>query len=391
MTSRSSRSKARRGRPAPRATPPGRACARAAVRKRKRSNPLAPRRRFSCSSSESSPAFPPPISLETLCAVTASDDSLARWIQSMAVGTLRAAAGVEVARPALQGLPFRRRMKALGAQHSQTVRGTTVARVDLGEGPPVVLLHGLGGSALDWRETIEPLAAAGFRAIAFDILGAGHSGLPADGDYSLWSQAETIREAMRQLELGPVTLIGNSYGGGMTLRIVQKHPEDVASIVLVDSLCYRQKMPPYFYLSQIPILPELFVNLLPTRPLVQGVLRSCFAHPEVVTQEVIEEYIDEVRRPYRKEAVIRTVRALMPRHPERFERAIGRISVPTMILWGDRDPAIPVALAHRLHKEIPLSELRVLRDCGHVPHMERPEETNEAILSFLARHPPATR
>lgn len=308
----------------------------------------------------------------------------------MAVGTLLAAAGAKVSRTAsVPTLPFRARMAALKAQHTQTVRGTTVARVDLGEGPPVILLHGLGGSALDWRETIEPLAAAGHRVIAFDLVGAGCSGLPADGDYSLWAQAETIHSAIRQLELGPVTLIGNSYGGGVSLRIVQKHPEDVASLVLVNSLCFRQKMPSYFYFCQVPFLPELFVSLLPARPLVQGVLRSCFAHPEVVTREVIDQYIAEIRRPGRREAVIRTVRQLMPRHPERFENAISRISVPTMILWGDSDPAIPVSLAHRLHKRIPLSELRIIRDCGHVPHMERPAETNEALLDFLSRHAPA--
>lgn len=277
----------------------------------------------------------------------------------------------------------RLRREAAGEQRFVEVAGRRLCYWEKGEGQPVILLHGLGGSAFDWRHNIDAIAAAGHRVLAFDFLGAGLTDKPAKADYSLRAQAELIEAALGALDVGPGVFVGNSFGGGVCLVIAQLFPERVEGLFLIDSVCYRQQLPDFVHLFRLPILPSLLSRLIPTRPITQAVLWHVFGNAHAVEEDLVRDYTLEVDIPGRKLGLIYTARDVIPADPERFEEGIRKIRTPVQILWGALDTIIPVKYAFRLQADLAGSQLAVLDKLGHVPHQEAPEEVNRRMLDFL--------
>ncbi len=254
-----------------------------------------------------------------------------------------------------------------------------------GSGRPLVLLHGLGGSAFDWRHNLDALAAAGHRVLAFDLLGAGLSDkpTPTGDDYSLRAQAELVVAALRVLGIGRAVFAGNSYGGGVALLVAQLFPDCVDGLILIDSVCYRQDLPEFVRLFRIPFLPHIVAGMIPTRPITQAVLWTVFGDAHAVDDQLVRDYAMEVDIPGRKTGLVYTARDLIPADAEVFEQGIRRIKAPAQILWGALDTVIPPANAYRLHRDLAGSHLRVFARLGHVPHQESPAEVNRIMIEFL--------
>src|SRR5262249_4684552 len=115
---------------------------------------------------------------------------------------------------------FRQELFDEGALREVRVDSRRYCVLDIGRGPTLVLLHGLGGSLYDWRHLIRPLSVR-HRVIALDLLGSGESELPEGEDYSLAAQARRVRGVLDALGVRRATLVGNSYGGGIALRFIQ--------------------------------------------------------------------------------------------------------------------------------------------------------------------------
>ena len=135
--------------------------------------------------------------------------------------------------------PFRDALFREGVLRDVVVDGRRTCVADLGEGPPLLLLHGLGGSLYDWRHLLQPLSKK-HRVIAPDLLGAGESEIPESEDYSLPAQARRLRGLLDHLGVGRADLIGSSYGGGIALRFAQDWPERTGRLVLINSICYPE-------------------------------------------------------------------------------------------------------------------------------------------------------
>lgn len=279
--------------------------------------------------------------------------------------------------------PFRRRLRERGLQRFAELDGTRVSFAEAGEGPPVLLVHGLGGSAYDWRANLEPLARGGLRVLAVELLGAGLSDKPANGDYSVPGLAALLRQLADVLGLGRIGLVGNSLGGAVALAFAQAWPDRLRSLVVIDPACYREPLPYYLRLCRIRGLPHLGLSLLPDRPLVRGILHGLFGDPDHVTDADIDEYTAELRQPRRKEAMLATFDHLLFDDPAAFERGLRAIRVPTLILWGARDRLLPAEQAQRLNADIERSILRILPRAGHVPHQEFPDRVNRLLSRFL--------
>jgi len=260
--------------------------------------------------------------------------------------------------------------------------------LDEGSGPAVVLLHGLGGSAFDWRHQREPFLRAGFRVIVPDFLGQGYSGLPKGADYGVPAQAERVVAMLDALGVPRAHFVGNSYGGGAALYIAITHPERVEKLALLDAAAVPQEFPWYVSLARSEPLGDIVFAITPKRMLV-GMLIGFLVHrPESLTDAELDEYAHEHR--FDIAGSVELSRALRVDDAKRLEPGLAGIRTPTLILWGAQDRVIPLESGRTLVARIPGATLEVIDQCGHVPHMEHPAAVTKRLLDFLGPPPPAS-
>ncbi len=241
---------------------------------------------------------------------------------------------------------------------------------------PLILLHGFGASTFSFRHNL--VALSGERLVlAPDALGFGFSDKPRDGDYSAPAEVERLKSFMDNMSIERAVLVGNSMGGRNALLFALAYPERVAALILLNSAGHRTEQRDGFLLK-IPGAAHAFLKIVSSRPVVRAVLRSLFYDPDQVTETVVDGY----RKPLRLPGVTCVLRALAqtPPPPPLLER-LPDIKVPALVIWGKYDPLFPVADANK-YLALPGAVLMTV-EAGHLPHEERPELINEAILHFL--------
>lgn len=257
-----------------------------------------------------------------------------------------------------------------------------------GKGRPILLLHGLGTSTYTWRSIIPGLSKS-YRVIAVDLRGFGASDKPLDDHYSIADQADAIRALIEQENLRDLTVVGHSFGGGITLALAldleKRQPGRLRNIVLVDSIAYRQPLPIFFRLLKVPGVGELGMNIVPPEVQAEQALKIAYFDPKKIRPEVIAEYARTLHLPAAKHALMKTIDRIVPDNIDEIAARYKTIKLPTLIIWCEGDRIVPVALGRRLHEEIPKAELVVLAECGHLPQEEKPQDTLDAMKQFLAR------
>lgn len=261
--------------------------------------------------------------------------------------------------------------------------------------PPLVLVHGFGAHAHFWRHWVPHLAAR-HRTHVIDLLGAGESPIPPDGDLSPQGQARAVATLIRDLAGPPPVLIGHSLGAGISLLATILLREEAPRIrlpglVLVSGAVLAQRLPPYLTLARTPGLRRLLALAAPPRPLLRLGLRGIVHRPSCIDREMIDGYRAPFRTPARRRAFLRAAGQIDMAAAEALARRLPEIEVPTLLLWGEEDPVVPVALGRRLAGELRDARLVVLPGVGHLPPEEDPERSVEAVLDFLSALPGASR
>ncbi len=298
------------------------------------------------------------------------------WLIGCTSATLNSTVGAAPSRLT----PFRDELFREGALRELCVDGRRYCVADLGKGPPIMLLHGLGGSLYDWRHILRPLAR-NHRVLAVDLLGAGESEIPETEDFSIAAQARRVRGLLDALAVPRATLVGNSYGGGVALRVAQDWPERVDRLVLINSVCYPEDIPTYVGLAKAPCA-ECVAETLPLGRMARWVLRNSYRTVEKLSDEELETYIQELRAPGRRRAIIQIIRAVLPPDTTEFEARLKTIRSPALLIWGKFDETVPIALGRRLLRDLPDARLMEL-DAGHVPNQECPDEVVTLMRGFL--------
>lgn len=258
---------------------------------------------------------------------------------------------------------------------------------DSGKGQPIVLLHGFGASSYTWRHVEPELVKWGYRVLTVDLKGFGLSDKPPDEKYSIFNQAELISAFIRQLQLKDATIIGHSLGGGVALVLALDDNPDVRSriskLVLIDSIAYSQNIPIAFNILRTPVLGQIGSRIVPIEVQTRVALKLAFFDDSKFNDEDVKEYANALRDKGSRHAMIQTARQIMPENLPELSSRYRSIQVPTLIVWCDHDKVIKPNIGLRLHNNLPNSTFRVIRDCGHLPHEEKPHETLRALQVFL--------
>ncbi|HSP62467.1 MAG TPA: alpha/beta hydrolase [Pyrinomonadaceae bacterium] len=258
-----------------------------------------------------------------------------------------------------------------------------------GEGDPLLCLHGFGASLYSWRNFVaagSPLVA-NYKVITIDLKGCGKSPKPNDTRYSPLDHGDLLYRFILEHDLRKLTLIGNSFGGGLSLLLAIMLMENgelarLRSLILIDSAAYKEYNPLYLRVLSVPII-NLIAYLIPSRSAAKKVLRNCYYDRNKITQEQITAYAAPLSKPGARHALLEMGKQLIPPNFEEFAAKYKTIMTPTLIIWGKQDGILPLVGGERLHQDIQNSTLKVIDQCGHIPQEERPEITIPAVAAFL--------
>lgn len=274
-----------------------------------------------------------------------------------------------------------------------TVHGRSVGYVEAGSGDLLLLIHGMAGTAENWASVIEPLALD--RAvIAPDFPGHGTSA-PGGGDYSLGSLASGLRDLMLTLGHERATLVGHSLGGGVAMQFTYQFPEMVERLVLVSSGGLGPDVSPILRAAALPgadlfISATAGVGQMVGSTLGRG-LGALGLRPSADVAEVARGYAS-LSDPDRRKAFLATLRAVVGTDGQRVagqDKLYLAEALPLLIVWGDRDPIIPVEHGEDAHRQLPNSRLEVFEGVGHVPQLESPGRFVAVLQRFLEDTEPA--
>lgn len=273
-------------------------------------------------------------------------------------------------------------MDAAGVQaRVASVAGLRIRYVRHGQGPPVVLLHGIASSIFTWRDVL-PALARDHDVLAIDLPGFGGSDTPAEPSVDILRAA--VVGLMERLSIQRASIVGNSLGGATAAVVAARHPERVERLVLIDAAGFRltPESRPWLLRASAGTLGGLVARLPRPRLVLALGLRQVFHDDSLVTRERLDEY----EAPFLRPGAVAGLRALLnaPAPPAtEFEAMLRGLRVPTLVIWGAEDRWIPVADADRFVAAIRGARKVVLPRCGHMPQEERSAEVLALLRELL--------
>jgi pimeloyl-ACP methyl ester carboxylesterase len=241
-----------------------------------------------------------------------------------------------------------------------------------GSGEPLVLVHGLGGRALDFALLMPELAKT-HRVFALDLLGYGDSDRP-NVDYSVSLETAILRQFLDSQRLTRFDLAGWSMGGWISLNFTVQSPQRVRRLVLLDSA--GMKFTPSFDLGLLS--PHTMADM-------QALEKVMTPHPERVPAFIMRDFLRQLRT---HDWVIQRTVANMVTGRELMDGKLGDVTMPVLIVWGKQDILTPLSAGEEMHREMPQSVLVILEGCGHVAPVECHDRVLREMQSFLSAKPP---
>jgi len=273
--------------------------------------------------------------------------------------------------------------------HDIPVGRHRVSTLTMGDGPDVLLLHGLGGTRASLFETAAALSTR-YRVHAIDLPGFGSSSKPATGGYNARWFADVLVGLMDESGIERAHIVGNSMGGRIAIETALIAPERVGALgLLCPAVAWvKRGMHPIVRLlrPEFGMLPHAF-----SRKLVASQFWSMIYDRDAIDPSVGDLMVDEFRRIYHsagaRYAFLSCARNIYLEKPfgrDGFYPRLATLEHPALFIWGSHDQLVPCAFERHVRRWLPSAEQLTLDHCGHVPQVERPEETNELLLGFFA-------
>ena len=293
-----------------------------------------------------------------------------------AIAASAALTGCDSLGPALKdgAYAMERSRASLVRKETTLADGTHLVYLDGGVGTPLVLVHGFGADKDNFTRVARYLTPR-YRVIVPDLVGFGESAHRADVDYHYAAQAERLRAFVQALGLSRIDLGGNSMGGGIALSYAAQHPQEVASLWLIDCAGIAEAPPSELArlvrtTGQNPLMITresdfgAFLDfVMSDPPYIPGAVKDVLARERIANQALEKQVFGQIAT----DSVSASIRGL---------------ATPTLVLWGDEDRALSVGTVPILKTLLPNAQAVVMPHVGHAPMIERPKESAEAYLSF---------
>ena len=264
--------------------------------------------------------------------------------------------------------------------------GVRVNYAEAGEGPVLLLVHGVAGSHAIWWDNIRPLAQAGYRVLALDLPGHGDSDKPRSISYDPNAGAELLGRFLTAMGVEKAVVVGNSAGGLMAALFALDQPHRVERLVLVATGGMGRDVTWFLRMASLPVLGGLTYQ--PGLSAIGGMDRRVLFHRP---PPFADEFLSELRRvqalPGSRRAALRSIRSGVNLGGLRKERLIldrlPRLEAPVLTVWGENDRVLPVEHASAVRSALPSSRVVIYPECGHWPQMERAAEFNQLVIQFV--------
>ena len=279
---------------------------------------------------------------------------------------------------------------------SRVLHGHRRAFIRTGDGPALLLLHGIGNNCQTWAGVIDRLAES-YTVIAPDLLGHGNSDKPR-GDYSIAGYANGMRDLLSVLDIEQATVVGHSLGGGIALQFAYQFPERCQRLALVGSGGLGPELSAGLRAATLPGA-ELVLTALTD---VSGPLRLGFQVLERIGRAIGWRRVGDLaeagdallalKDAEARRAFLRTLRGVVDARGQAVT-ALDRLyladSIPMLVIWGSRDPIVPALHAETVRSLVPSARIEVFAGAGHWPHLDEPDRFCDVLLDFMATTEPA--
>jgi len=265
------------------------------------------------------------------------------------------------------------------------VDGVRLHYLKAGQGRPLLLIHGLVGSALNWRQNIAYLAKEA-TVYAIDLPNMGESDRVRRFDANLETTADFIAECMDALGLETADVAGHSHGGAVSMMLAVRHPHRVEKLVLfapanpycnlgLDLIAFYQRPFGAWFARQIPWIPRLIKRIA---------LRRMYGDPHRMRADALDGYINGLAVPGTIDHILNILKVWQPGMARLRTQLHHLAQKPILLIWGDQDHTVGLNSADRLRRKFRHANLMVLPGVGHIPFEEVPEVCNRAMVEWLS-------
>ncbi len=252
---------------------------------------------------------------------------------------------------------------------------------DEGQGPVVVLIHANWANMIDWDPWVGQLADA-YRVVRFDMAGFGLTGPDPSGDYSLRRTVDLLQELTSHLGLDRFILAGASLGGTVAMHYAVRHPEQVEQLILASPGALNPRVRGRSTPAELPALFDVLAVITPPA-IPRAILRSGFGDPDRITPALVQRWHDFMLREGNRRAQLERQRQYVSGE---IEALIGAIRVPTLLMWGEKNKQVPVALATEMRallKSAPRVDMLIYPDAGHQLAQEIGPRSGRDVRNYL--------
>ena len=258
-----------------------------------------------------------------------------------------------------------------------------------GEGPPVILIHGLSNSIEDWLLNFQEIAAH-HRVYALDLIGHGRTDKPLSASYDILELARFVKDFMDALNIQCAHLVGHSLGGAISLTVARNYPSYCNKLVLVDSAGLAQECSILLRLASVPVMGEFLGSLFMQGDLKKRMTmqRESWPNPEIVPDEMIAlKYAATLWKDISK-TYFKTLRAFVNFRGMKgssvapIVKGLESLANPVLVVWGEQDDLLPVSQAQIVKDKVPHAQVEIFENSKHDPMIVNPQRFNQLVLEF---------
>lgn len=262
------------------------------------------------------------------------------------------------------------------------VNGLNIHYQEVGEGPTIVLVHGIMSSLQTWDDWVLELSKS-YRVISLDVPGFGLTGAPESmDDFNEEYLLNTFAKFLDVIEADHFSLAGNSLGGYIAAQYAANYPNRVDRLILLDPVAYPQEVPWIISFATAPVISSIGGVVQPPVLITMNV-KQVYGDHQRIERRHMDRYVHMSQRAGAKKSYIRIMEILDERSSQETPLPFAQIKAPTLLMWGEEDHWVPVELAQRWKEDIRDSQLVVYPGVGHVPMEEIPAKTVMDAIAFL--------